>query len=71
MDRPHFAEERAIGKRRGEADQVGVVVLLLGRRRQRRARQIEAQPAQRLGLVAVGNPGEAGDDNALGAAGEP
>ena len=38
-----------------------MVVFLLGRRRQRRARQVQPHPAQRLGLVAVGDPGELGD----------
>ena len=51
------ADRRAVGEHRVEPDQIGVVVFLLVRRRQRRARQIEAQPAQRLGAVAVVDPG--------------
>src|SRR5581483_2755394 len=43
----------------------GVVVFLLPGRRQRLARQIKAQSAQRLGAVAVGDARELGDEDVL------
>ena len=52
----HMPERRPVGERGCEADQVGVVIFVLGRRRQRRARQIKPQAPQRLGAVAVRDP---------------
>ena len=71
MDRAHPAERRPVAQHRVEADQIGVVIFLRLGRRQRRARQIEPQPAQRLGAVAVVDPGEARDQHALGRAEQP
>ena len=52
------AEGGAAGVDDGEADQVGVVELVVGERRQAVARGVEAGALQRLGLLAGGDAGE-------------
>ena len=52
------AEGRAAGVDDGEADQVGVVELVVPERRQAVARGVEAGALQRLGLLAGGDAGE-------------
>ena len=65
------AEGRAAGVDDGEADQVGVVELVVGERRQAVARGVEAGALERLGLLAGGDAGEAGGEGAGDGAGDP
>ena len=58
------AERGAAGVDDGEADQVGVVELVVGQRRQAVAGGVEAGALQRLGLLAGGDAGQAGGEGA-------
>ena len=64
------AEGRAAGVDDGEADQVGVVELVVGERRQAVARGVEAGALERLGLLAGGDAGEARGEGAGDRAGD-
>ena len=68
VDRAHPTERHPVAQHRFEPDQVGVVIFLGLGWRQCRARQIEAQPANRLGAVAVVDARQTRDQHALGGA---
>jgi hypothetical protein len=61
MHRDDPAQLRLVFQYGGEANQIGMVELVVCGRRQGRARRVEPEPAQRLGLVAINDAGKLGD----------
>jgi hypothetical protein len=55
MQRRHGPEHASINALGPETDQIGVIELILGRRRQLAALDEKPRPVQRLRRVAVGN----------------